>query len=147
VPEQKILSTRLVLATRPVELSRNEDLSGVMQHDTHANQRSVDREVEGAGQLKQAFARLADELDVPQETRWRTQSLEQKLGVVDGCWGKRHVLACSTYRRSASKARRSKSRSAALGRQSSELWTAMGGVGSLIAKSKAGEREVTRGLG
>jgi hypothetical protein len=72
--EQKVLATGLVVATRRVELSRNQNLSGVMQNDTDPNQRSVDGELEGGGQLEQTFSRLADQRDVAEETRWRAQS-------------------------------------------------------------------------
>jgi hypothetical protein len=53
-----------VLATRRVEFSGNEDLSGVMQNDTDPNQTRVDLEMEGTSQLEQTFSGLADKRDV-----------------------------------------------------------------------------------
>jgi hypothetical protein len=105
VLEQKLLAAGLVLATRRVEFSRNEDLSCVMQDDTDPNQRSLDWYLKVARQLKQSFSRLANKRDVPQEAWWSAQSRKQKIGVFNRSRNERHALARPTYWRSAAGAR------------------------------------------
>jgi hypothetical protein len=97
VLEKKRLAERLVLATRRVEFSRDEDLSCVMQDDADPNERSIDWEVKGARQLEQAFSCLANERDVAQETLRRTQSCKELVGVFNGSRIERHTLARPTY--------------------------------------------------
>jgi hypothetical protein len=99
VAEKQLLAAGLVLATWCVELSRNEDLSCVMQDNTDLNQGRVDWEMKDSSKLKQTFTCLADKRDVAQETRWRAQSCQEQIGVFNGSGIERHALARPTYRR------------------------------------------------
>jgi hypothetical protein len=108
--EQEVLAAWLVLATRRIELSRNEDFSGVMQNNTDPDQRSVDWEVERGRQVEQTFTCLANKPDVAQETRWRAQSCKEQIGVFNGSGIERHALARPTYQVSAAPAERTRRR-------------------------------------
>jgi hypothetical protein len=92
VLEQKVLATGLVLTTRRVEFSRDDDLSGVMEDDTDPNQSGIDWEMEGASQLEQTLSRLADQRDMAQETRWRAQACKQESRVFNGGRIEPHAL-------------------------------------------------------
>jgi hypothetical protein len=99
VAEKELLAAGLVLAAGRVELSRNEDLSHVMQDDADPNQSSVDWEVQDASKFKQTFTCLANKRDVAHEARWRAQSYKEQIGVFNGSGIERHALVRPTYRR------------------------------------------------
>ena len=74
---QQRLARRLVIAAGTIELARVLDLADIVQDDANADELAVDGHIARLDRGEDQLGGLADELDVPDESRRRTQLQKQ----------------------------------------------------------------------
>lgn len=84
--EKQALPRGLVVGARGLELSGMQDLAGIMQHDADANELGVVRNPKIRESGQQQLPRFADQGNVAEQPRRRTQTFEQRSSRSNGLW-------------------------------------------------------------